>query len=233
MRRLTLCCLLPLALAACADGPVEEPAEPVEDATLSEPQNIIAPTDFASLTLGGTIQGPLGPEVEASLVALDAAIGDIASRVQCPEGVDPCNPDDAEDGTIYTYVHEIRPGFDGPNDAPFEMPENVRPVESASSFSLAFPAHGFTGVAGYSVLDAENVLAEGFNASISCVDDRIIWSFPEESGWSTGETITFFWQSTQPPSGPDGEYRFVADGLEATGPGPMPTPGGEIAGVCE
>lgn len=222
-----------LAIAACSGAPVEEPADPAEDTTLSEPMNIIAPTDFASLTLGGTIQGPLGPEVEASLVVDGVAIGDIASRVQCPEGIDPCNPDDDEPGTIYTYIYEIRPGFDGPNDPPFEMPEEVRPVESASSFALAFPAHGFTGVAGYAVYDAEEVLAEGFNASISCVDNRIIWSFPEESGWSTGETITFFWQTTQPPSGPDGEYRFIADEMEATGPGPMPTVGGEIAAVCE
>jgi len=223
----------PLILAACSGGPVEETSDPTEDATLTEPMHIITPTDFASLRLGGTIQGPLGPEVEASLVVDDTALGDIASRVQCPDGVDPCNPDAAEDGIIYTYIHEVRPGFDGPNDPPFPMPEEVHPVESASSFALTFPAHGFTGVAGYSVYDAEDVLADGFNASISCVDGRITWSFPEESGWSTGETITFFWQSTQPPSGPDGEYRFVADELEATGPGPMPIEGGEIAAVCE
>jgi hypothetical protein len=225
--------LFPLILAACSSGPAEEPTEPINDATLTEPMHIIAPTAFASLMLGGTVQGPLGPEVEASLVVEDTALGDIASRVQCPEGIDPCNPDTAEEGMIYTYIHEVRPGFDGPNDPPFAMPERVHPVESASSFSLSFPAHGFTGVAGYSIYDAEDVLANGLNGSISCADGRITWSFPEESGWSTGETITFFWQSTQPPSGPDGEYLFVADGLEATGPGPMPTPGGEIAAVCE
>ena len=233
MRRATPFIAFSVILAACSGGPVEEPADPAEDATLAEPVNVIAPTDFASLELGGTIQGPLGPEVEASLVADGVAIGDIASRVQCPDGIDPCDPERAEEGTIYTYIYEVRPGFDGPNDPPFDMPENVRPVESAASFALAFPAHGFTGVAGYAVYDAQEVLAEGFVASISCVDDQIIWSFPEESGWSTGETITFFWQSTQPPSGPDGEYRFVADDLEATGPGPLPIPGGEIAAVCE
>lgn len=225
--------LFPLILAACSAAPVEEAADPAEDATLAEPMQIITATDFASLTLGGTIQGPLGPEVEASLAAGDTALGDIASRVQCPDGMDPCNPETAEPGTIYTYIHEVRPGFDGPNDPPFPMPERVHPVESASSFGLSFPAYGFTGVAGYSVFDAEDVLADGFNASISCTDGRITWSFPEESGWSTGETITFFWQSTQPPSGPDGQYRFVADGEEAIGRGPMPTEGGEIAAVCE
>ena len=231
--RVALYLIIPLAMTACSGGSVEDPVDEVEDSTLSESADIIAPTDFASLTMGGTIDGPLGPEVEASLISDGFAIGDIASRVQCPEGIDPCNPANAEEGMIYTYIYEVRPGFDGPNDPPFEMPEELRPVESASSFALVIPAHGFTGVAGYSVYDAEDVLADGLNASISCVDSRIIWSFPEESGWSTGETITFFWQSTQPPSGPDGVYRFVADGLEAIGPGPMPTPGGEIAAVCE
>lgn len=231
--RIAALTVIPLFLAACSGGPVEEPVDSLVDATLSEPENSITPTDFAALTLGGTIRGPLGPEVEASLVANGMALGDIASRVQCPDGIDPCDPANAEKGTIYTYIYEVRPGFDGPNDPPFEMPEEVRPVESAASFAFAFPANGFTGVAGYSVYNAEGVLADGLNASISCVDDQIIWSFPEESGWSTGETITFFWQTTQPSSGPDGAYRFVADDLEALGPGPMPSAGGEIAAVCE
>lgn len=226
--------LLALAAAACASDSGAEAEDPADEGTTAPPENVITPTDFASLTFGGTVQGPLGPEVEASLVTEDGvSIGDIASRVQCPEGVDPCDPANAEDGTIYTYIYEIRPGFDGPNDEPFEDPERVMPVESAQSFSLNFPAHGFTGVAGYSVYDADVVLAEGFNASISCEGGRLIWTVPEESGWSTGETITFFWQTTQPPTGPTGEYGFVADDTEATGLGPMPSAGGEIAAVCE
>jgi hypothetical protein len=225
--------LMALPLASC-QSPVEEPVDPVEDGTLAEPRDIIAPTDFTGLTLGGTIQGPLGAEIEASLVADSVAIGDIASRVQCPEGMDPCDPETAPEGTIYTYVYEVRPGFDGPNDPPFEMPLELRPVESATSFALTFPAHGFTGVAGYSVYDAESVLADGFTATISCVDNRIVWTIPAESQWGTGETITFFWQTTQPPTGePEGEYLFSADGAEARGPGPIPQPGGEIAAVCE
>ena len=226
--------LFALALAACTGAPVEKPADPVEDAALGEPENIITPTDFAALTLGGTMPGSLGPVVEASLVADGEALGDIESRVQCPDGMNPCNPANAEKGTIYTYIHKIRPGFDGPNDPPFDMPEKVVPVERASSFGLAFPAHGFTGIAGYySVYDAEDMPADRLNASISCIDSQLIWSFPDESGWSTGETITFFWQSTQPPTGPDGEYRFVADDREAIGMGPLPREGGEIAAVCE
>ncbi|NNC71891.1 MAG: hypothetical protein HKN78_03340 [Sphingomonadaceae bacterium] len=226
--------LLALAVTACAQNPSSKGDDPAEEGTTADPEDIITPTDFASLTLGGTVQGPLGPEVEASFVTEDGvALGDIASRVQCPEGVDPCDPETAEDGTIYTYIYEVRPGFDGPNDEPFPNPERVVPVESGQSFALNFPAHGFTGVAGYSVLDAQEILADGFNASISCEGDRLTWTLPAQSGWSTGETITFFWQSTQPPTGPDGEYRFVGDDMESTGMGPMPREGGEIAAVCE
>jgi len=217
-------------LASCGSNP--EP-DATEEGTLSDPADIIAPTDFASLTLGGTIQGPLGPEVETSLVAGDTAIGDIASRVQCPESVDPCDPENAAGGTIYTYIYEIRPGFDGPNDEGFAMPAEVMPVESAESFSLTFPAYGFTGVAGYNVAKATERLAAGFNPVISCEDGKLMWTFPPESGWSTGETITFFWQSTQPPTGPTGRYRFVGDGREAIGMGPMPREGGELPAVCD
>jgi hypothetical protein len=224
---------LSLALAACASEQPEETTDPVEDGTLSEPENIIAPTDFASLTLGGTIRGPVGRDIEASLISGDVAVGDISSRVQCPDGVDRCVPDQLEDGTIYTYVYEIRPGFDDPNDEPFAMPDEVVAVQRARSFGLTFPAYGFTGVAGYSVFDSEDVLADGLNASISCEQGRIIWTFPEESGWGSGETITFFWQTTQPPTGPTGVYRFTADEHEASGIGPMPAVGGEMAAVCE
>ncbi|MCA1749443.1 MAG: hypothetical protein ABR601_04595 [Parasphingopyxis sp.] len=222
---------LSLALAACASEP-ERASDDAEGGELSETKDIVAPTDFTSLTLGGAVQGPLGPEVEASLVSGDVALGNISSSVYCPSGMAACDPENAAEGTIYTYVYRIRPGFDGPNDEGFAMPERVVPVERAQNFALGFPAHGFTGVAGFDVAEARNALADGFNVVISCSDGILSWSLPAEAGWSTGETITFFWQTTQPPVGPEGEYRFAGDGREATGRGPMPAEGGEMAQVC-
>ena len=225
---------LPVALlAACGSEPAEAPADETPEPVVPT-ENVVRPTDFASLRLGGMVQTPLGPETEGSLIDGDTAIGDIASRVQCPDGVDTCDPEAGEEGRIYTYIYEVRPGFDGPNDEGFPMPEQVEPVENAESFALAFPAYGFTGVAGYSIGEAQDLLAEGYNAVISCEDGRIAWTFPVEAGWSTGETITFFWQSTQPPAEePTGEYRFSADARTAIGRGPVPVEGGEMPAVCD
>lgn len=234
MRRALPLLVLPAILAACSSQPDSEDRQDesyVDE--LSESRNIVTPTDFGSLTLGGAVQGPLGPEIESSLTSGDVALGDLSASVYCPEEMEACDPDTAEDGTIYTYVYRIRPGFDGPNDEGFAMPERVVPVERAQSFALGFPAHGFTGVAGYDVEEAGAVIEEGINAVISCDEGRLRWTFPEEAGWSTGETITFFWQSTRPPADTDGEYRFDGDARQATGRGPMPSEGGEMAAVCQ
>lgn len=222
-----------IALAACSGGSGEETIPPEEEGTVSDTQDIVTPTDFASLELGGTVRGPLGPEIEVSLIAGDVAVGDLSSRVQCQNDGETCDPETAPEGTIYTYIYEVRPGFDGPNDEGMPTPERLIPVEQATSFALDFPAYGFTGVAGYDIEAAGEMLAPGFNAVISCEGGRITWTVPPEANWSTGETITFFWQSTQPPAGPEGRYRFVADGEEATGIGPIPAEGGEMAAVCE
>ena len=232
---LTTALILSLAtIAACSSGQdAGQSAADADAGALSETKDIVTPTDYASLALGGAVQGPLGPEVEGSLISDGVALGNISSSVYCPEAIEACDPESAPDGTIYTYVYQIRPGFDGPNDEGFAMPERVIPVERADGFALGFPAYGFTGVAGYSTEEAEAVLAPGINGVISCDDGKLSWTFPPEAGWSTGETITFFWQSTQPPTGePDGEYAFTGDAREATGRGPMPSRGGSMAEVC-
>lgn len=224
--------LAPLAACSSEQTTGESAAADNEAEALSETKDIVTPTDYASLALGGAVQGPLGPEIEGSLISDGVALGNISSSVYCPQAMEACDPETAPAGTIYTYVYHIRPGFDGPNDEGFEMPERVIPVERAESFALGFPAYGFTGVAGYSTEEAESALAPGINAIISCDDGKLSWTFPREAGWSTGETITFFWQSTQPPSGPDGDYIFHGDAREAHSRGPKPVQGGQMAEVC-
>lgn len=218
-------------IAACSSQDESNGAD--AESPLAESENVIAPTDLASLRLGGRIDTPNGPEIDVSLIAGDVALGDLSSRVLCPTGVDPCRPSELPASTIYTYVHVVRPGFDDPNDEGFPIPPTVVPVQSGESFALDFPASGFTGVAGYAVEPAREALAEGINPVIACENGRITWTLPADAEWSTGETLTFFWQSTQPPTEALGEYVLIGDGREARGRGPTPSPGGApLPSVC-
>lgn len=230
IRTVTLSLLFALASACAGGNGNETEAEP----PIAESENTIAPTDLGALALGEPVEIADRPEIDSSLIAGDVALGNLLSRVRCPDGVERCLPADLPRTTIYTYVYEVRPGFDDPNNPGLAMPEQVVPVERGESFALAFPASGFTGVAGYAVEPARDVLAEGFNAVIACEDGRLTWTVPADAEWSTGDTLTFFWQSTQPPSDSLGEYIFIGDGAEGRGRGPMPVAGGAaLPAVCQ
>jgi len=229
LRRLTALLALPLTLAACAGDQANEAEEP----PIAPSGSVVTATDFESLLLGPAVEGPGGASLDASLIAGENAVGDLSSEVRCPNTTRACDPARLPAGAIYTYIYRVRPGFDDPNDAGVAMPARVVPVERGESFALDFPAAGFTGVAGYAIEEADAVLAEGFNATISCARGRIVWTVPADAGWSTGETITFFWQSTRPPSDETGAYLFIADGVEARGRGPLPRPGGDaLPAMC-
>lgn len=214
--------------AACSSG--EDEAEP----PIAESEHTIAATDFASLELGAPVRTAAGPVIDTSLVAGDVALADLSTRVMCPPSArESCIPAEQPSNTIYTYVHAVRPGFDAPNTEGFPNPARVIPVARGESFALGFPAAGFTGVAGYAVGQADAALEQGFNAVISCDGGRLTWTVPDSARWSTGETITFFWQSTRPPAEETGEYIFIGDGAEARARGPAPQPGGgELPAVC-
>jgi len=186
---------------------------------------VITPTDFDTLALGAAITGPVGPEVEASLVtAADESLGDISSRVQCPSGFGVCAPPTNPAGTTYTYIHEIIPGVDLTNDAPFAMPGTLLSPSGLTQFSLAFPPSGFNGVAGFSFGQANTALAGGASAiTINAMADGIIWDLDATEGWDTGENLTFFWQTLQSPSGPGGQYQLANAALSGIGAGPVPT----------
>ena len=185
----------------------------------------IAPTDLDTLTLGATIVGPVGPTVDASLVtAAGESFGDISSRVQCPNGFAVCAPPNNPAGTVYTYIHEIIPGVDLPNDGPFPQPVTVLSPDGLTQFSLAFPPSGFNGVAGFSFAEADAALAGGAAAiTINALADRITWDVDANEGWDSGEKLTFFWQTVQPPSGPGGQYQLANADVSGVGAGPLPT----------
>ncbi len=196
---------------------------------------ILTPTDLDSLPLGEKIVGPVGSEVETTFVNAEGkGLGDLISSVSCPAGFESCLPPQNPAGTLYTYIHQVTPGVDFPNDPPFPAPDVVQPVQQAEAFRLNFPATGFNGVAGYSFDEASAALAEGSSLSITQADDgSLVWSVPTDAGWTQGETISFFWQTTQNPSGPGGVYAFASDGQSGTANGPVPTPLSEASEVPE
>ncbi|GAB5347664.1 hypothetical protein [Alteriqipengyuania sp. 357] len=224
---------LPVALALCAGLPAcsDEPdtAAPAPTPTASatsdapsDPRSLVA-ADFGELDLGAKIEGPVGPEVEASIVFDQRSIGDIVSYVACPsEYRDECNPEDLPEGTIYTYVHTIRPGVDDPNDPPFNRPVGLDEVQMATAFATLREASGFTGAIGY---DRDEVAkALGPDGRIRVLDDNgtLVWRVVGGDGWGTGEQITFFWQSTLPPEGPAEVFSLRADEKIGLASGPFP-----------
>ncbi|MGF1602288.1 MAG: exosortase, PEP-CTERM interaction domain protein [Thermosynechococcaceae cyanobacterium] len=184
---------------------------------------LIDSTNLDSLTLGEMIVGPVGPTVETTLAnASGEGIGDLISSVSCPAGFAACTPPTNPAGTIYTYQHRVTPGVDLPNDAPFPSPGTILPLTNVREFRLNFPAAGFNGIAGYRFSDATTAGAE---IDTELLDDgSLVWRLGENSGWDTGESITFFWQTTQPPSGPGGSYGIANDSQSGTAQGPLPIP---------
>lgn len=182
---------------------------------------IITATDLDSLSIGAKIVGPVGPDVEVSLINADGnSVGDLRSSVSCPDGFTTCAPPNNPAGTIYTYTHTVTPGIDNPNDAPFPNPPIVLAFDDVIGFSLGFEAVGFNGVAGYSFNEATNADIS-FDLELTAPGE-LIWS-TNSDGWDTGEAITFFWQTTQPPSGPGGIFNISNAGGTASGRGPLPT----------
>lgn len=215
-----------LALAACSGEPDDPAPSPSPDKSAqanapSEPRTLVA-ADLGEMQLGAKIEGPLGPEVDASIVFGGRSIGDISSFVACPAEYDTCDPADMPEGTVFTYVHTVVPGVDDPNDPPFTRPVGLDKVEAATLFSTVRKATGFTGSIGYDYAQAEKALGEDGEIRVEDDNGTLVWRVVGGDGWQTGEPITFFWQSTLPPEGPAEAYSFRADEKIAMASGPFP-----------
>ncbi|WP_416396224.1 hypothetical protein [Allohahella sp. A8] len=180
----------------------------------------ISVTDFDTIETGAKIVGPVGPDVEVSLVRGNGdSVGDLRSSVSCPAGFADCLPPANPADTVYTYSHTVTPGVDHPNDPPFPNPATVVEFDDVGSFSLGFEAYGFNGVAGYDFTEAA-FAGVGFSLEQSDLGE-LIW-LADSEGWDTGEPITFFWQTTQAPAGPGGVYAISNAIDSGAGAGPIP-----------
>ena len=187
----------------------------------------ITPIDLDTVQLGAQIVGPVGPTVDASLIDDGNSLGDLSSSVSCPANFLECIPSLNPEGTIYTYIHEVTPGVDFLNDPPFSPQLPVVPFDDVQEFRLNFRAYGFTGEAGYSFGEAEAALGSSGEFLIDFDNNgQLVWTVASSNGWSTNantpETISFFWQTTQPPVGPLGSYTASNDTQSGTGIGPLP-----------
>ena len=116
------------------------------------------------------------------------------------------------DGATYTYVNTVNPF-----------------LSDNSHLNTAFPVRGFTGEMGWSFSDAASAGGDGdaLDFLTAEVNGRLHWLALERGlgdNWDTGESITFFFRSTLPPT--LGDYNFLnSEASTATGFAPVPEPG--------
>ncbi|MGB7408479.1 MAG: hypothetical protein WA908_08225 [Pontixanthobacter sp.] len=217
-----------ITLSACSAEPDTDPAD-LEAATTDGEADALAQAldagDFMDLQLGAKIVGPQGPEVEGTMDTAEGSFADIRSYVACPDGMDPCDPVTAPEGTVYTYVHVVYPGEDNEGDTGSGAGNDSSDIEQATSFAMLRPAHGFTGKVGYSKAEAMAAIGPQADIVVTCKDGGLVWTINAGDGgdqWEQAEPMTFYWQSTLPPAGPAVAYEITANYTDATGPGPMP-----------
>lgn len=229
---------LALALGACSSEPVPKETDLTAATTDGEADALaeaLAAGDFIDLQLGAKIVGPQGPEVTGAMSNAEGNFADIRSFVACPAGMDPCDPKTAPEGTIYTYVHVVYPGEDNKAKTGSGRENNSSDIERATAFKMIRPANGFTGKAGYSKAEAKAAIGEKADVVITCASRALVWTVSAGDGgdqWEQAEPLTFYWQSTLPPTGPAVAYAIDANYAEATGPGPYPAEKDGVPNSC-
>ena len=233
---------LPLALAACGDPATDAGTEATDldvattDGEAAAMNRAMVTSDFASLELGAKIEGPQGPEPVGRLTTQEGAFADMKSYVACPEGMDTCDPATAPEGTIYTYVHTVFPGEDNDPSTGSGDGADSSDVEIANAFKTTRPAYGFTGAIGYSEGELLAAVGEKARMIVTCGEEgQLVWTIDAGDGgdqWEQAEPITFWWQSTLPPAGPQEAYAIQANRTTATGPGPFPDAKEGVRNAC-
>ncbi len=214
MRSFPLALPLVIALSACGPEPAPDPS-PTPSETVVGPRTLV-PAGFNDMELGPKIVGPQGPEVSGTLVREGTTVAEIVSYVACPppaEGEEPaeeCVPANQADDAVYTYVHRI---------TPVDLADNL---DTPMVFRTTRKAHGFANNIGFDREQAQAVLGEGYAIRVQEDNGALAWRVEVSNGWSAGEELTFFWQSTLPPEGPADAYAVGTENGRAVGTGPFP-----------
>jgi len=154
----------------------------------------ITPTDFDSIDPGQVFAGPLTGDFITSPVEGSKDVGDATNIVYFKDG-------------LYTYTESVTPQ-----------------MNNISEFNTGFSPQGWNGVAGFSFSQANTTGVGSGNINISQDPDGTIdWNLTNPN-FDSGETITFFFQSTLPPG--LGVYNLIDHSVGATisyAPTPEPT----------
>lgn len=209
---------LTLTLAACAAEPAPEPTP---TATIAAPRTLVA-ADFDPAALGAKIVGPKGPTPEFAIMAGGEEIARIKSFVACPKAMTACVPAELPEETVLTFVHTITPAAATASltpkatasSAPVEMPPLV--------FRMTRPAPGFNGAVGFALAEAEAALGAPNAIAITIDQGQLIWRVTGGTGWKPGAPVTVWWQTTEPPAGPQDAFELELGGETATARGPFP-----------
>ena len=204
--RLAAAALACVLLVGCGSPEPEAEPSPTPSATPDKPKTLV-PADLGALVLGARIEGPRGPEVTGTFTVDGETLAEVVSYVACPEGLDPCDPETAPEGTVYTYVHKVTP---------------AEGVAGATLFRTSRAAAGFANVIGFAKAEAVDVLGEDGRIDVASDNGALVWRVIGGDGWTAGETLTFYWQSAIAPEGSREAFQFEADGVSAIGTGPFP-----------
>ena len=238
MNRIVVALPLLLALGACGSDADEPPTDLEAAASDGEAEALarnIEAVDFLDLQLGAKIAGPQGEEVESALGNDEGNFADMRSFVACPAGTKVCDPATMPAGTVYTYVHVVYPGEDNEPDSGSGEGNDSSDVERATAFRMTRPATGFTGAAGYSKDEAMAAIGPKADIVITCDEGALVWTVSAGDGgdqWEQAEPLTFWWQSTVPPAGPEHAYSITANYTPATGSGPYPGADAQAGNAC-
>ncbi len=218
---------LGVLLAAC--GQQETPApEPTPTATMAAERTLV-PTDYDPANLGPRIEGSEGPEVTSEATANGKTIGSVVSFVACPAKVVACDPEALPADTVYTFVHRVTlaeapEGSPVPSPTPTATDAALPPIVEIGPtlFRMTRPAPGFNLAVGYSRDEAEAALGDPDAIKVTVDREQVVWRVASGNGWTPGATITVWWQSTQPPAGPEKAYLLEIDGKQGDVRGPFP-----------